>query len=730
MPCRPQEDYLLKTEPGKLAMIGRTPIGLQNAVWDFFYRVGFRHFFPSQAWEIWPSEANLKVRLDAFESPDFYNRRFAYGAIGTSKENKENFTRWQKRNRMVPSIKMRSSHAYQAIIRRNKEYFEQNPEALALKEDGSRGSKLDPAYPGLLDLVASDAMAQFEKDPELYGVSVEPSDGGSWREDSPLGSATNQALTIANHTAKAIQEKFPGRKVCMLAYNMHSPPPDFDVDPNVIVTVHTYAIRGGYTYEQLLKGWQARKAELGVSDFLSLWVWNKDTPGNSKASDLNYIRTAIPNYHQWGARYWNSGASQAWAPQGLGYYLATRLLWDVDEAKNFDDLVDDFYERAFESAAPEMRAYYEKCILAESRPLLSEDLIGRMYRHLDKALAKTDSPAVQRRILDHIAYVHSLELLLPYNAASGKERQALFDKLASFAWGIRDREMISSGTLIKWSPRWDKALVANENWKSAPKVEDAELREILREGIENNKLMGFDAAAFSRNLVPPAGEDSGERSGQEPMHLVGNNTFYLYADQPKQGLDLEINGARLWPGRGPVRLTVYAEEDAEVDKPVAELEIPADKNPHKVHIPSEFAGVHRVEISDGGSGTLVSWPEGRKAVMPASPAEKMRFVSSYKYDLYFYVPTGTKVIGGFSSRSIGTIRTADGTDVLHFKEIPAPGYFSVEVPDGEDGKWWSIADAKGEKLLMTVPPYLARSPSEGLVPDEVQRKQGGNDVQP
>jgi hypothetical protein len=46
-------------------------------------------------------------------------------------------------------------------------------------------------------------------------------------------------------------------------------------------------------------------------------------------------------------------------------------------------------------------------------------------------------------------------------------------------------------------------------------------------------------------------------------------------------------------------------------------------------------------------------------------------------------------------------------------------YWSVPVPAGQDGKLWRFDQARGEFKLMTVPPYLARSAAELLLPAEV-----------
>ncbi len=42
--------------------------------------------------------------------------------------------------------------------------------------------------------------------------------------------------------------------------------------------------------------------------------------------------------------------------------------------------------------------------------------------------------------------------------------------------------------------------------------------------------------------------------------------------------------------------------------------------------------------------------------------------------------------------------------------------------EGEDGKFWKVESSQGGRRLMTVPPYLARTSEELLLPTEVVEK--------
>ena len=82
---------------------------------------------------------------------------------------------------------------------------------------------------------------------------------------------------------------------------------------------------------------------------------------------------------------------------------------------------------------------------------------------------------------------------------------------------------------------------------------------------------------------------------------------------------------------------------------------------------------------------------------------------------YFYVPKGAKQVAGFGGGA-GTILNADGKKVFTFGD---GGFFNVPVKAGQDGRLWKFNSNSGKRILMTVPPYIARSEEELLLPREV-----------
>jgi hypothetical protein len=101
-----------------------------------------------------------------------------------------------------------------------------------------------------------------------------------------------------------------------------------------------------------------------------------------------------------------------------------------------------------------------------------------------------------------------------------------------------------------------------------------------------------------------------------------------------------------------------------------------------------------------------------------------------RWSLYFYVPKGTRAVGGWASRIAnwaprisGTLLDADGRKVHDFGKAD-DGWFSVPVAAGQDGRLWKFQETHGQRLLMTVPPCLARTAEELLLPREVVEADG------
>jgi hypothetical protein len=728
-----REAYILKSHKDGLYVIGATELAVEHAVWDLLHRLGYRQYFPGPTWEIIPRKENIEIEIDETERPDYLNRRIWYG-FGTWDYNARPYAKWCQRNRTASGFILNISHAYESIIRQNKASFDANPQFLGLIDGERKSSKLCIGNPDLRKLVVNYAIKYFENDPDRDSISMDPSDGGNWCQCdkcAALGSISDRALTLANQVAEAVKSKFENKYVGMYAYNYHSPPPSIRVHPNVIISVATSFIKGGYTLDELIAGWSKQGATIGMREYYAVFPWDHDLPGQARGSDLEYLQRTIPEFHAKGARFLSAESSDNWAANGLGYYVASRILWDLDEAENVDLIVDDFLTRAFGPAKKPMTQFYD-LINGANNPLLSDDLIGRMYRQLQKARKLADTPEIRERIDQLILYTRYVELYHKYSGSSGQDRQVAFENLVRHGYRMRKTMMVHTKAIYRDLVTRDRNVNIPEEaafsvpedknpWKSSEPYTESELTDYLRRGIAGHTLRDFEPLHFSKDLVP-AGKLHLTKVAGDSNSVTGRGiqTFYTWIEKAPATIELKITGGLIvhYRNRGNAKVDLWkVHKDSSAPQNEVSLshgESPPDGVQRLIKLHTQHTGLHKITVSDGDDMTTVGWKQGTPMTIISSLVEPAAFSGSW--NLYFYVPKKTKIVGLFASGS-GTLLDPAGNVAFTFNS-KKPDYYSIRVPQGRDGKLWKFHQCTGIKRLMTVPPCLASNAGELLLPRE------------
>ena len=740
VPWNEREDYAIGTFGQGMLVVGKTEQGVEHAVWDLLYHLGYRQYFPGEHWEVIPNIPDLKLQLALESSPDYHSRLIWYG-YGAWEHGEEPLKDWQAKNRLGAAIKLNTGHAYGRIISAKQAEFDAHPEYRALI-DGQRNpspqAKFCISNPGLRALVVEYAHEFFEENPDADSISMDPSDGGGWcecEECQQMGSVSNRALTLANEVARAINaESDRERFVGMYAYNYHSPPPTIEVDPHVIISVATSFIRGGYTLDELLKGWAEKGAKLGIRDYYSVSTWDRDLPGQTRASNLEWLQQRIPHYYELGARFSTAESGESWGTTGLGHYFAARLLWNIHEAGRLEDIREEFLTNCFGDAKETLRAYYQH--LDGSRPhLMREDQFARMYRLLKQAKTETNNKAVQARLNDLILYTRYADLYVQYSEAQGAARQAAFEKMIRHVYRSRNSMMMHAKALYRDIDGRDRNVMIppeaewnvpeeKNPWKSSELFTEAELQGYLDEGIARYQPveLDFSPVDFSDELV------SAKPLSLEGETLTDEWTFrgafecYTQTERAGEVIEFGLTGGLIkhYRDRGNVKVELWqvggASETGENETLVATDEsVPPDGEQYSVKLKAGEPGLYKLRLTDGGDMSRITWSSNLPFTITASmdhpPMYKLRM------NQYFYVPRGTKVIGLLGGDT-GRIVDPDGKEALVLED-KQQSYYSVPVPTGLDGKLWTIRSANQNFRLMTVPPYLAGSPDQLLLPSEV-----------
>jgi hypothetical protein len=727
-----REDYLLRSHATGLYVLGASDLAVEDAVWDLLYRLGHRQFFPGPVWEVIPRRANLSIEVDAREHPSYLSRDIGYGC-GSWDERNRLYFEWCARNRLGVSLSdppmLESGHAYLRIHAELKDEFDEHPEYLALV-DGKRVKEGELKFcisnADLRKLVAKYAVDHFTRNPESVSVSLEPSDGLGWcecRECRAMGSVSDRVALLCNEAAAAVRAKHGRSKlISIYTYADHSPPPRVRVDPQIVANVATAMTVGGHSTEELIDGWRKQGARLGIREYFGVYPWDFDLPGKAHMADLGYLKKSIPEFHRQGARFLSAESSDSWGVTGLGYYLTARLLWNVAEAERMEALVEDFLDRAFGPARKPMAEFY-RLIDASSAPRISSDLIGRMYRLLAEARRETKDPAITARIDELVLYTRYVELYREYAYYEGKERQRGFEDLLRYTYRIRNSGMVHSLGIWRTLPYIDSTVKLPVNgaydapegknpWKENKLVGPPEVQEILTAGIARHRPVEFSPVIFGADLVP-AGHLKlpAVVPGNAGLSFRDRSIFYTWAAKSPAPLPLSVKAGLLYQNLGDAKLTLaHVGTTASVDQTT----VAPDQKEHAVQFQPRDSGLYRVEIADRTAGTSLSWQAGTAWTIPAGAKEITDLHG--RWNLYFYVPRGTKVVVGYAD-GVGELLDGDGKKMFTFG--PRPDYFSVPVGSDQQGKLWKFTNSLGHRILLTVPPYLAHDGRELLVPAEV-----------
>jgi hypothetical protein len=352
------------------------------------------------------------------------------------------------------------------------------------------------------------------------------------------------------------------------------------------------------------------------------------------------------------------------------------------------------------------------------------DLLGRMYRQLDRARHATTDAKILARIDDLTLYTRYAELYYAYANGGGS-----VDDVARFAYRIRKTMMVHSYGLWCRLLSQQAALTVGHPLKDDRPFAVAEIAKILADGIVNNQPAepGFTSREFSKILVPATArlELAKVAPGSFPTHAQDHQRYFIWVPQGAGAVNLKVKVEKVWALRKP-KISLFSPLDVKLDAVSTFDAYKPDGKTYEARLPTPYAGLHRIELVDGGDYSRVQWPEGMPVTIE-SGIDTSEITSHFRgpWSLYFYVPKGTKFVGGWAARVAnwaprisGTLRDADGHEVLDFAKLEE-GWFKAPVKAGQDGRLWKFADSQGQRLLMTVPPYLARSATELLLPAEV-----------
>ncbi len=729
-----REAFIIRSERQRLRLIGATDLGASHAAFRLLEELGCRWFFPAPEWTVIPAEKNLRVSLDVAERPRILARRiwYGYGAFhdkghprGGSAQ--QDYEAWARHNLMASSFRVYAGHAWQAIIADNKTAFAAHPEYLALVKGQRGGEQLCVSNPDVRRLAAGWALRFFEKYPDREMVSMECSDGDGQCECADcakLGSVSDRVFSLVNSVARAVAEQHPGKMVGCLAYNQHSEPPSFKLEPNVYVQLTAGFIRGRYTHDELLELWPKACARLGFYEYFSVWLWDFDRLPGGNGANLTRTKLMLDRYLKAGATSFDAESGNNWGVHGRGYYIANKLLWNP--AADVPALLADFYDKAFGPAAPAVRRYYER-VAPDGAPLVSRGFIGEALRDIGEATrlaqARPDVLARLDQLKHYLRYVH-LRWLLDHEKDKARQKQLTVDIL-TLAYRTRYeymnhwaamRSSLAGDAAKKFDePDWLRNDKTPKPWQVETPVTREETAQWFREGLEYFQPTPAVEQNFSSDLVPVA------FTNQKPVvSLQSYQRAMTYALHSRAGEALEAEfttGVIAWYRDRAAARWWLRDGGSNV---VASGTLPQDGAAHKLVMPVPRAGTYFFEGNDSGAGWRFKVEPGRAATLLNKRGGRVISLGQMQA-MFFYVPKGTRELQYFWNGGPHSVLGPDGKVIA--KVTQDDEVVSIGVPAGADGQVWGFSPRAHSQLwFFNAPNVLAAAPDALLLPRELVKK--------
>ena len=720
------EAFAIHTSDDRVLLLGAADPGASHAVYVLLEEIGCRWFFPSAAWQVVPDKPTVTVALDLRDRPALLARRIWYGHGLFDQRASDDYETWARRNRMASSLQVRAGHAYETIIANNAGRLQQRPELLALVDGQRRGPQLCLSNPGAQQMVIDHVLDRFDRQPNEHMVSVDPADGGGHCECPDclaMGSVSNRVFHMANLAARAVDEQHPGRMVGLYAYNEHSEPPDFQLEPNVYIQLTAGFIRGRYSFDQLLDIWPDKATGMGVYEYFSVYLWDWDMPPGGRAADVRDLQQRIRRYAAAGATSLDAESGNNWGLHGRGYHAANRLGWNPE--LDLDALLADFHQQAFGPAAEPMQTYYDR-LDPGNDPQLSRHLLALAWRDLEQAWdLAADRPDVRARLADLITYLHFVHLRweLDRSDDDALRRQTALD-LLTHVHRCRHNYMNHWQALRNWhSPRWadefgEPSWSARQTeqphpWAVEGPPTDDEIVAMLQAGLDAFQPDEVEQLVFSSDLLPPA---LGHDVSRATNHLYQGGLRYLLYSRGGEPIELAIAAGTIAHYRDRAEAS-YTFFDAEGES-LAEGTLPLDGEPKPLTLEVREPGLYQFEISDSSAGWRLQAAPGVIATIPLQPGQGFRHGGHMPGGLFFYVPRGTREIV-YHWSGLPHLVHGPGGDVV--KEVSDRDRFiRVPVPEGADGAIWHFGQIQlGHLWFFNLPNLVAASPDALLLPRDV-----------
>ncbi|MEK6480080.1 DUF4838 domain-containing protein [Catalinimonas sp. 4WD22] len=720
-------------------LVGNSILAVRHAVFFYLEALGYRYFFPNKRWHITPKKILPYQKLNIVTVPDYDHRRIWYAYGTDSNQADKDYDFWVKASRTEGAFQVNAGHEYQKIVKRNQKTFDLHPEYYALLPDGSRKPTSTPKFcysnTGLVDLVVKDALRQFAnaeaKGRELDMISMEPSDGGghcTCDNCKALGSISDRVFHLTNQVAKVVGEKYPDKWVGMYAYNQHASPPSFELEPNIFVMVATAFNRSSFSTEQLVEKWGKKVSKVGIYDYYGVMSWDWDMPGQPRGSQIDYIQNGLEFYHANKATALSAETNIGWISRGLGHYVATKLLWDIDI--DTKALSEEFFRLAYGKTEKPMKELYQLWEKNSNIPPTSFD-IANWLSLLEEADQMVGDNETKMRI-EHVKYYMHYVVLF-HEWKNDPKNLEKYSSLLNYSWRIRGSGTVASYPLIRRiaNSQAPSAKYKFDNkqavWKNPTgPVKRDEINALIEEDAKKYKpVEGITSENYSANLsaLSPSSPSPSARVKKNDGKVYEQNStvnvheiIFQVPEQQNGQMTFSIRSGFIKsnPPGGYVHISKYDGKTGEIGEVLLQENIPEDRTLLTITLNERLKpGTYHMRINDRKSGFKFQTSRNYPYALMANNQSK---VSTWdRSNFYFYVPEGTEKFLVIRE-IVFTLKSPTGREIS--KDTEGKQTVEVGVKPGEAGVW-QIVRQKGSFYFEGIPPFVSGSPQQLLIPTNV-----------
>lgn len=725
------EAVVVKNTDNGIVIIGNSQLAVQHGIFIYLETLGYRYYFPNPDWYIIPAISTLFPKIDYAGEPSFIHRRvwYSYGTGSVKAEADYNF--WFKANKFGSSVYANFGHAYDDIVYRNWDEFKKHPDWFFPRLTNPNVMPPDPKFnladESLLQFVIQDVFKRIEAkkqkgDQSYKMISMMPSDGlGTCNSPAcmKLGATiTDRVFYFSNRVAKAIRQKYPDVWVGGMSYGEYSEPPTTKLEPNTYVNIATAFSTSKYSTDDLIRLWSAKAGKTGIYDYLSLYNWDWDMPGQSQAAQpTKYINT-LKKFYALGIRGFEAETNVG-INKGLGHYFTGRLLWNINDDCQKQEA--EFFKLCFGNLAEDVKKIWKEWENYGFKAVREKDLAG-WIDGVAAAAARTTDTKIKKRLFQMKAYLYYIVLYNKFMASKTEENRVT---LLSYCYRMTDYACFA-GYPALWDLGNGTGLAGftyndpNAKYKlNKTPVTEAEIEQGLsraRAVIKTiNGLKQFPLTAGFK-LAPGADKWKGAiGNGSDD-----NNSLWMGADYliriSKAGKEnfIDFKGGFAKTSDKPIKITItaYSSDPAAVKKVVLYHEYSLMEGNEKISLETFPAGLYVINVVDYAKIFKPHFSPSIDYSLLISPKQQLK---GYANHLFIYVPAGVTKFSVLKYEAKFQTPTGRIVDLANkiVEEV------EVEVKPGEQGLW-KLFFFSGELYFEGLPPVMGALPDRMLIPDNIK----------